>query len=106
MINLRWSLNEEYEKTPRRKPNQHIPSSQTQTMEEEIITRSDFLNLQDDDNSTNKRESTYSKMGERDLVSQANMNPFMSKNNYVNDLDVQDQFLKPLNSNFVKKEEN
>ena len=47
MINLRWSLNEEYEKTPRRKPNQHIPSSQTQTMEEEIITRSEFLNLQD-----------------------------------------------------------
>ena len=32
------------------------------------------------------------------------MNPFMSKNNYINDLDVQDQFLKPQNSNFVNKQ--
>ena len=104
MIQLRWSLNEKYEKTPRRKPEQHIPSEQTQTMEEEIVTRSEFLKLQDNDESDNKRESTYSKMGERDLISQSNMNPFMSKNNYVNDLDVQDQFLKPQNSNFVNKQ--
>ena len=62
MIQLRWSLNEKYEKTPRRKPEQHIPSEQTQTMEEEIVTRSEFLKLQDNDETNNKRESTYSKI--------------------------------------------
>lgn len=106
MINLRWTLNEEYEKTPRRRPNQHIPSSQTQSMEEEIITQSEVLALQEENNVANRREFTYSKMGERDLISHGNMNPFMSKNDYVKDLDVQNEFLKPQNSNFMKKQEN
>ena len=42
-----------------------------------------------------KREEANHKLSDRYLVGQANFNPFMPTNNYVNDLEVQMNFLTP-----------
>ena len=46
-----------------------------------------------------KREEANFKINERYLIGQAIKNPFMSTNNYVNDLEVQMNFLTPQKSN-------
>jgi hypothetical protein len=45
-----------------------------------------------------KREEASMKINERYLVGQATQNPFMSANNYVNDIEVQMNFLTPQKS--------
>ena len=51
----------------------------------------------------NKREDNNNKMLEREMIMQTNQNPFMIKNNYVDDLTVQDEFLKPKNSSYENR---
>jgi hypothetical protein len=46
-----------------------------------------------------KRENSSDKIYERGLTPQVGMNPFLQGNNYIQDLETQNQFLKPLNSN-------
>ena len=46
-----------------------------------------------------KREEANFKINERYLIGQAIKNPFMSTNNYVNDLEVQMNFLTPQKGN-------
>jgi len=46
-----------------------------------------------------KREISNNKILERGMVSQINQNPFL-RNNYLDDLNVQETFLRPKNSNF------
>jgi len=48
----------------------------------------------------NKREENNNKMLEREMMAQTNQNPFLLKNDYLDDLSVQDEFLKPRNSSF------
>ena len=45
-----------------------------------------------------KRENSSDKIYERGLTPQVGMNPFL-QGNYLQDLETQNQFLKPLNSN-------
>ena len=47
----------------------------------------------------NKREQNYNKIAARRLMSRGNINPFHIKNDYVNDISVQDNFLRPKDSN-------
>jgi hypothetical protein len=47
----------------------------------------------------NKREDANHKLSERYLVGQLNQNPFMINNDYIKDLDIQQSFLMPKNSN-------
>jgi len=49
---------------------------------------------------SNKREDANTKLIERSMIENVNQNPFLTNNNYINDLHVQDTFLKPKNSNF------
>lgn len=46
----------------------------------------------------NKRESNFERMNQREMVAQTNKNPFLSSN-YLEDLEVQENFLTPQNSN-------
>ena len=48
----------------------------------------------------NKREKHNEKINERLLMSTAPINPFLANNDYLKDLENQDTFLKPQNSNF------
>ena len=47
---------------------------------------------------SNKREEIGSKMAGRDMLQQIGFNPFLGENNYINDISVRDQFLKPVNT--------
>jgi archaellum component FlaC len=51
----------------------------------------------------NKREDTYNRMAEREMVGQRGMNPFFSQNDnnnsaYIEDLMNQEQFMKPIST--------
>jgi len=53
---------------------------------------------------TNKREDSYNKMAERQMVAQIGLNPFLENNtNYVEDVSIRDQYLKPVCTNNVDK---
>jgi len=45
-----------------------------------------------------KREGNFEKMNQREMVAQTSQNPFLSSN-YLEDLQVQESFLTPQNSN-------
>jgi hypothetical protein len=47
---------------------------------------------------SNKREELDSKISDRHLIQQTGFNPFFNESNYVNDISVRDQFLKPVNT--------
>lgn len=53
--------------------------------------------------SSSKREEVNLKMNDRELISQRNQNPFLVQNSYIEDLDMQQSFLMPKNSNFGDK---
>ena len=56
----------------------------------------------------NKREDTDKKLAERDLMCQVSMNPYLTTNDYLNDVANRDTFLKPQATNWdreKKKEE-
>ena len=51
-----------------------------------------------ENNKGTKRENNFERMNEREMVAQTNLNPFLSSN-YLEDLQVQEKFLTPQNSN-------
>jgi hypothetical protein len=61
-----------------------------------------YLVENQESNIFNKRDIANNKINERILISQIGQNPFLSRNNYLEDLDIQENFLKPKNSNFQK----
>ena len=62
----------------------------------------DGINLNQQDNNTSfsetKRESNFERMNQREMIAQTSQNPFLSSN-YLEDLQVQESFLTPQNSN-------
>jgi len=54
----------------------------------------------------NKREDTYNRMAEREMVGQRGMNPFFSQSNnnsYIDDLMNQENFMKPISTSIEKE---
>jgi hypothetical protein len=49
--------------------------------------------------SNNKRELANNKLNDRELIGQVGQNPFNTSNNYLNDLEVQQNFLIPRPTN-------
>ena len=47
---------------------------------------------------SSKREEIDTKMADRDMIQQIGNNPFLIETNYVNDISIRDQFLKPINT--------
>lgn len=81
---LVWSYGEKPMKTPR----QNITQSATG------ITQSAIQNKKF------TRDAINTRMGDRDLFMQVGGNPFLSNNNYVNDIANRDQYLLARDSNF------
>ena len=54
--------------------------------------------IEEDLNTPNKRESSYNKMAEREMMGSLAKNPFMDNNTYARDICIQDDFLKPINT--------
>lgn len=46
------------------------------------------------------REKNNIKISEREPVIQSNLNPFLNSDSYINDLETQDRFLRPQDSNY------
>ena len=81
---------EEYNKTSR--------FQRIDTRKEIIPIEEELVIKHETDNELNIRELNSNRMAERDKI--ANLgNPFMEGNNYLEDLRVQDNFLRPQNSN-------
>lgn len=51
----------------------------------------------------NKREDIDSKLSLRQLNIQTGQNIYLNKSNYINDLEIQESYLKPINSNYFNK---
>jgi hypothetical protein len=55
----------------------------------------------------NKREESYNKIAEREMISQVGLNPFLqnsaNNDNYIQDIVNRDLFMKPVNTNIEKK---
>ena len=51
----------------------------------------------------NKREICNERIINRDMIIQSSINPFLLNNNYIDDLEDQERFLRPKDSNVKKK---
>ena len=94
-----WSTGEKYEQSSiKDNPNLQVKRENTDTN-----TNDDNINSTNMNNEifriNNKREDANHKLSERYLVGQLNQNPFMINNDYIKDLDIQQSFLMPKNSN-------
>ena len=69
------------------------------SLEEQIINNSHQSRFVED----NKREQTSKRLSQREWVGNRQINPFIKTNDYINDISVQDAFLRPKNSNFNVK---
>lgn len=78
-----WRYGEKPIKTPR------VTQQMTQTMTQSSIQNKKFT-----------RDAINSRMGDRDMLAQVGGNPFLSNNNYVNDIANRDQYLLARDSNF------
>lgn len=51
----------------------------------------------------NTREECCERISNRELIIQKSVNPYLTNNNYIKDLDDQNDFLIPKDSNYKKK---
>jgi len=106
----KWTKNEPYERSRRLK---HIAEMENQEFSKEVEKDAYTCALNHDENTwdilnqtssgtgfkvSNKREELDTKIADRHLVQQRGFNPFLEENNYVNDVTIRDQFLKPINT--------
>lgn len=110
MEELVWSTGEKYEKSLKKdNPNLKVKDNVNVKREntELIVNIGHDNNIGEVNNEifriNNKREEANHKLSERHLIGQLNQNPFMINNDYIKDLDIQQNFLMPKNSNNDKK---
>ena len=111
MVEWKWTKGEPYERSRRIFKQQEEKDSEKFNKEIEQSAYSSALNH--DENTwdilnqtlsgngfkvSNKREEIDTKMADRDMIQQIGNNPFLSETNYVNDISIRDQFLKPINT--------
>ena len=96
---FKWSTGEKYEQSFKSDKDRYIESD----------SKTDYNSMKTllfDDGTescmriSNKREDANTKLNERCMIESINQNPFLPRNNYINDLQIQDEFPKPRNSNF------
>ena len=114
MSHWKWSNGEKPMRTPRSLPNQEQEQEQEPTFQEKeqidkmavdqsLISENDAWMmpdfLQQMGKTTNKREDVYNKISERENLCTINQNPFLSSNNYLEDVMTQNNYLKPIDTN-------
>jgi len=112
IMEWKWSKKEPYERSRRLK---HVQELENKQFSEEIEKAAYSSSLNHDENTwsimnntvavanegfkiNNKREDLDTKIADRQMIQQIGYNPFLSNTDYVNDVSVRDQFLKPLNT--------
>ena len=103
MEELVWSTGEKYEKSSKKdNPNLQVTREIANLNENNNDINNNDINNNEIFRINNKREEANHKLSERHLVGQLNQNPFMINNDYIKDLDIQQSFLIPKNSNIDK----
>ena len=87
METIIWTKNEKIEKSTQMDRAKYLSLKETNSNEKIV-------------NNFNKRSVVNDKLNERYLTNQVSQNPFFVNNNYVNDLNIRNEFLIPKNSNF------
>lgn len=110
----KWSDGSIFERSPRSsmKPDVQV-SAQSMHIPKEILDNEAYLqslncDYDSDSRENNKREESYHKMAEREMVAQIGQNPFFinqtpDNNDYANNVAIQDRFLKPVSTILVDK---
>jgi hypothetical protein len=111
MVEWKWTKGEPYERSRRifkeqeekdsNKFNKEIEQSAYSSVLHHDENTWDILNQTLSGNGfkvSNKREEIDTKMADRDMIQQIGNNPFLTETNYVNDISIRDQFLKPINT--------
>jgi hypothetical protein len=109
-MDLKWTDGKPYERSRRMKHQIEIENQEfSKNLEKTAYTSS----LNHDENTweilnqsisgtgfkvSNKREELGDKLANRDMVQQIGFNPFLGQTNYVDDISIRDQFLKPQNT--------
>ena len=96
-----WSTGEKYEQSSiKDNPNLQVKRENTNINDSNSMNNMNSNSMNNEIfRINNKREDANHKLSERYLVGQLNQNPFMINNDYIKDLDVQQSFLMPKNSN-------
>ncbi len=89
------SVEVEYKKTLRNNKPHEVVDMRDKPIEEELVEQHELT--------FTKKELCDKRMANRDLAIQGLCNPFMIENNYLEDLSNQDNFLRPQDSNYKKK---
>lgn len=122
-IEWKWTQGEPYQKSARRNTNRQYQQHQFESqinyddnpqqtanvaLQQALLSENDVWSLEEQqvfvnpDKPMNKRENTYNKMAEREMVGQIGMNPFMQRN-YLEDVMVQENFLKPISTSLERE---
>ena len=113
LVEWKWSTGEIYNKSARIKKEKEDEEYEIRKEESELFNvlsqesayQQSFLNdkwgLERQGNQgiqgfqeLNKREDAYNRMSEREIVGQIGMNPFLENKSYVDDIIVQDNYLR------------
>ena len=108
--NWKWTDGQPYERSRRMK---HQIQIENESFKKEMESSAYTSSLNHDENTweilnqsisgtgfkvSNKREELGNKLANRQLVQQIGYNPFLGETNYINDISIRDQFLKPINT--------
>ena len=110
-IHKKWTNGQPYERTKRLK---HIIEEENREYGENMAKSAYTSSLNHDENTwdilnksiygkkptevSNRREEIGTKLSERGMMQQIGANPFFETNDYLQDVAVRDQFLKPVNT--------
>lgn len=83
---LKWSTNEVVEKSS------NLDKVKYMSLKKEVSNSTKLLN------DFNNRNLVNKKLNDRYMTNQMNKNPFLSNNNYLDDLKIRDEYLIPKNS--------
>lgn len=107
---LKWTDGQPYERSRRMK---HQIQMEQEQFSKNIETTAYTSSLNYDENTweilnktlsgsgfkvSNKREELGDKLANREMIQQIGFNPFLGQSNYVDDISIRDQFLKPVNT--------
>ena len=108
--NLKWTDGQPYERSRRMK---HQIQMENEEFSKKMETTAYSTSLNHDENTwdilnqslsgsgfkvSNKREELGDKLANREMIQQIGFNPFLGQTNYVDDISIRDQFLKPVNT--------
>uniref|UniRef100_A0A6C0KIC1 Uncharacterized protein n=1 Tax=viral metagenome TaxID=1070528 RepID=A0A6C0KIC1_9ZZZZ len=76
-----------------------------ENMEKTMRVKKDHpIEIKNDNFKKDNRQDSNDRLMNRGMMIQTSINPYLSNNNYLNDVKVQDEFLRPKDSNLKENE--